>query len=94
MSSYSLLFALSGIQYSAPQKKFTFAPRYTPNNMNFFFALGSAWGTLTCTSDKITINLLEGSLDIDQLEFLLDGNKTILDINTKVSAGQPLSVNY
>ena len=94
MASYSLLFALSGIQYSAPQKKFTFAPRYTPKNMKFFFALGSAWGSLSCTPGKITINLSEGSLDIDQLEFMLDGNQVILDVNTKVSADQPLRVNY
>jgi non-lysosomal glucosylceramidase len=44
MASYSVLLALSGFRYSAPDRTVTFHPRLNAENFQCFFAAGSAWG--------------------------------------------------
>ena len=44
MASYSLLLALSGFFYSAPQQSLRFAPRVWPESFACFFSVDSGWG--------------------------------------------------
>ncbi|HHY98492.1 MAG TPA: hypothetical protein GX509_07120, partial [Firmicutes bacterium] len=44
MASWSLLLALSGYEYSAPEMQIGFAPRISPEHFQCLFTTGSAWG--------------------------------------------------
>ncbi|MFQ6133550.1 MAG: GH116 family glycosyl hydrolase, partial [Armatimonadota bacterium] len=44
MSSWSLLLALSGYQYSAIEQSLAFAPRLSAEDFRCFFTTGSGWG--------------------------------------------------
>ncbi len=44
MSSWSVLLALSGYEFSARDQRLSFAPRLNPENFRCFFAAGSGWG--------------------------------------------------
>jgi uncharacterized protein (DUF608 family) len=45
LSSWSLLTALSGYRYSAPDARLTFAPRVNAADFRCFFTAGTGWGT-------------------------------------------------
>ena len=45
MSSWSLLLALSGYEYSAPRRRLGFAPRLWPDDFRCLFTAGEAWGS-------------------------------------------------
>lgn len=47
MSSWSLVLALSGYHYSAPQQRLGFAPRVQAQDFRCFFSTGSGWGLYT-----------------------------------------------
>ncbi len=44
LASWSLLLALSGYRYSAPQRRLGFAPRLNADDFRCFFSTGSGWG--------------------------------------------------
>ena len=66
MSSYSLLLALSGFQYSAPEAHIIFNPKLNAKKFQTFFSVASGWGTYRQTiHDKtltIKIKITEGEL--------------------------------
>ena len=45
MSSWSLILALSGFDYSAPEHHICFAPKVSQDDFRCLFSAGSAWGT-------------------------------------------------
>ncbi|MDI6846042.1 MAG: hypothetical protein QME28_07885, partial [Candidatus Saccharicenans sp.] len=45
MSSWGLLLALSGFNYSAPEGRLGFAPFFNQEDFRTFWSPGSAWGT-------------------------------------------------
>ena len=45
MASWSLLLALSGFHYSAPEKSISFGPRVSADRFRCFYSVGSGWGT-------------------------------------------------
>jgi uncharacterized protein (DUF608 family) len=49
MSSWSLLSALSGFSYSAPEKTLRFRPRVSPDSFRCLFSAGVAWGSYSQT---------------------------------------------
>jgi hypothetical protein len=52
LASWSVLLALSGFQYSAPEKRVSFAPRVSSNDFRCFFAAGTGWGVYRQLADK------------------------------------------
>src|SRR5262249_40210476 len=44
LASWSLLLALSGYEYSAPERRIGFAPRLGADDFRCFFSTGAAWG--------------------------------------------------
>jgi hypothetical protein len=44
LASWSVLLALSGFHYSAPEQSLTFAPRLNAQNFQCFFTTSSGWG--------------------------------------------------
>lgn len=90
MASYGVLLALSGFRYSAPEKTLYFAPRLTERPFECFFSTATAWGTLVLRKDSLTIDIAEGTLDVQQLALELDGLTTLYPLNIQAGAGQTL----
>jgi non-lysosomal glucosylceramidase len=72
MSSWSLLLALSGYHYSAPQHRLSFAPRLNAADFRCFFSTGSGWGSFSqkVAGNKMTctVEVRYGSLTLRTLE--------------------------
>jgi uncharacterized protein (DUF608 family) len=71
MASYSLLLALSGFSYSAPEKRLGFAPKIYKEQFRSFFSTESGWGLyeqkITNTEIEFKLSLKYGFLIIDKL---------------------------
>jgi len=71
MSSWSVLLALSGYAYSAPQRAIYFAPRFRPHDFRCFWSTGSGWGTFSQigSSDEQfdEIRVLYGKLELESV---------------------------
>ncbi|PYV36627.1 MAG: hypothetical protein DMG06_30305, partial [Acidobacteria bacterium] len=52
LASWSVLLALSGYRYSAPERRLTFMPRVNAERFQCFFTAGSGWGTFIQRSEK------------------------------------------
>ena len=72
MASYALLLALSGFQYSAPEKRLRFSPKIFQENFRTFFSTASGWGVyaqkIRRDGGDFSINLKYGSLTLNKLE--------------------------
>ncbi|HKD61138.1 MAG TPA: GH116 family glycosyl hydrolase [Terracidiphilus sp.] len=69
MSSFALIGALSGFQYSAVDHTLRFEPKLKARPFVSFFSTGSGFGTITLDGRTITVNMVEGELAIEKLEF-------------------------
>ncbi|HEY3128935.1 MAG TPA: GH116 family glycosyl-hydrolase [Acidobacteriota bacterium] len=61
LSSWSLLTALSGYHYSAPDTRLTFSPRIRAQDFHCLFTTGEAWGTFI---QKAAAQDVTGSIEI------------------------------
>lgn len=75
MSSYSLLLALSGFQYSAPNGHIGFEPKLNAEKFKTFFSVSSSWGLfqqiISFKSFVSKINIIEGELLLKSISFAL-----------------------
>jgi uncharacterized protein (DUF608 family) len=73
MSSWSMLLALSGYTYSAPQKAICFAPRFRPHNFRSIWTTGSGWGVFSqigSPGEQLEeIRVLYGDLELEMAGF-------------------------
>ena len=69
MASWSAVIAMSGFNYSGVEKRFCI----TGKPGKWFWSNGSAWGTVTVAQDRATVEIIEGSLEIDS--FFCGGRK-------------------
>src|SRR5204863_1924271 len=77
MSSYSLLAALSGVQYTIrPKAKLTFRPQW---HSNLFFIAGESSGTLNIEKEngslRGSLRVHKGELRVDEFEFSLQDSR-------------------
>jgi hypothetical protein len=76
LASWSVLLALTGYWYSAPDRRLTFRPRVNRRNFRGFFTAGTAWGVFTQRASPRTLAArLEpqwGELSIRRLELAND----------------------
>ncbi len=67
----SVLLALSGYRYSAPEGSLSFAPRLGGSKFDCFFSTGTAWGTVHLSNGKgaptVKLSVIEGALELRQL---------------------------
>jgi hypothetical protein len=92
MSSWSLLLALSGFRYSAPERSIGFAPRVSPENFRCFFSAGSCWGTFSQKTSpgkqEYKIEVLYGEIDLSSLTVSLPIGKVPRKfVNIAISGG-------
>lgn len=75
LASWSLLTALSGYRYSAPDAHLSFAPRTSADRFACLFTTGSGWGTFRQQIERgdatARVELLGGALTLRQLGFAL-----------------------
>ena len=73
LASWSLLTALSGYAYSAPERRLAFAPRLSPEAFRAFFTTGQGWGTFSQAAQPgastASLELLWGTLELKQFGF-------------------------
>lgn len=79
MASWSVLLALSGFVYSAPEARLEFAPRIHASDFRCFFSTGSAWGTFAqVENDRVgyvaEVTVLRGELPLSILGLPLRRN--------------------
>lgn len=99
MSSWSLLLALAGFEYSGVQKKIGFAPAIHPEDFRTFWSSGSGWGVFSQQNNgdayKASLDVNYGSLDLKKIHLGYTGRmpqKIILKIgNQNVKADYKLS---
>jgi len=76
MSSWSLLLALSGFEYSASEKTIGFAPRVYENNFKCFFSTGGCWGSYSREVkqgfQRDLIEVRYGSLELRKVKLIAD----------------------
>ena len=66
LASWSLLTALSGFEWSAPERRLAFAPRL-PGAFKSFFATGGAWGTVSLDGTATRLDVIHGELPLARL---------------------------
>ena len=87
MASYSLLPALSGFRYSAVQKTLWFGQRLNIRPFKSFFSTASAFGTIELGVESLSLRVIEGELQVDEL-VLADGKgEKILNWRTTIRRG-------
>jgi len=72
MASWSVLLALSGYHYSAPEGSLTLAPRIARDNFRAFFTAGTAWGSFSQSKTGATLDVRWGSFSLKKLCLGLD----------------------
>jgi len=78
MASYSVLLALSGFHYSAPEKSISFAPMVNEDDFACFFSVNSGWGMyrqkVAGCSQSAEIEVRMGKLELKEitLPFMAD----------------------
>ncbi len=93
MSSYALLGALSGFRYSAVHRTLWFGPQLAIRPFKTFFSTASGFGTIELGGTSLRIQLLEGTLPLENL-VLTDGAQTqTLEWKTTVQPGAPAIKN-
>jgi non-lysosomal glucosylceramidase len=68
LSSWALLLALSGFEYSAPAGRLRFMPRISAGRFRCLFSTGSAWGVVEIGAGEATLTLEAGELRLRILE--------------------------
>ncbi|MDH7601621.1 MAG: GH116 family glycosyl-hydrolase [Armatimonadota bacterium] len=72
MASWSLILALSGYHYSAPEKTIAFAPKVNASDFRCFYSTGSGWGVyaqqLTSSGLAAKIGVTWGELELQRIE--------------------------
>jgi len=78
MASWSLILALSGYRYAAPQQAIGFSPRVQPQRFACFFSTGTGWGLFEqkaggCTQSA-ALSLRYGTLDLRTIHLAWAGD--------------------
>lgn len=89
MASFALVGALSGFRYSAVDRTLHFGPKLKVRPFVSFFSTASGFGTITLEGRTVTIQMVEGELEIETLQFT-DGDGTrSVDWKTTVRTSAP-----
>ena len=93
MSSWSLLLALSGYQYSAPEQRIGFAPKVNQNKFVCAWTTGSGWGQytqrVTANSLTATLRVAQGELTLRQIDLGTPNKKGTAKVRASANADLP-----
>jgi uncharacterized protein (DUF608 family) len=89
MSSWSLLLALSGLEYDGPNGILRFTPRATPENYKAFFSAAEGWGSLRQTrkgtEQKVEMKVEQGKVAVRELHLSRNGSRTPSKVKVQVN---------
>jgi len=88
MASYSLLAALSGFRYSAVDRALWLAPKIDCAEFRAFFSAETGFGTLSLSGNEVTVQVVEGMLEIKTLHLTQGGAAHAMDWGVTVGAGE------
>lgn len=80
MASYALLLTYSGFEYHMAERTIGFNPIESDGNFNFFWSVGSAWGTIERQANHIELKVLYGSLTLQTLKLPFIANNESLSV--------------
>ena len=87
MSSWSVLMALSGVQYDGPQGLLRFTPRWNADNFKSLFTAAEAWGSVKQTRSgqhtRVEIAVVEGGLRVASLVLHEQAGKAAVSVNRR-----------
>ncbi len=98
MSSWSLLLALSGAEYSGVKKELVFAPKISPADFLSFWSTGSAWGEIRINRQEAILDVIHGKLSLKKLSILnpLDSGMKIWNYENEkvISEGETIVLSF
>jgi len=92
MASYALLGSLSGFRFSAVTKTLHFGPKI-PGDFQTFFSTASGFGTIALEGDTLSVELIEGKLEVRKVVFERGGEVREIGWETVVQEGQTQTLN-
>jgi len=88
LASWSVLLALSGFEYSAPERRIAFAPRVDTGDFRCFFAAGTGWGIYRQRADAkslvAAIELSSGELRLRRVRLGNEAGWRAVEVASKV----------
>ena len=75
LSSWSILLALSGVEYDGITKTLSFAPKINSSDFQSFWSTSTAWGEVFINENEIKIKVIHGDLHLERLSVQDPGNK-------------------
>jgi hypothetical protein len=87
MASYALLGALSGFRYSAVQKTLWFGPQLSIRPFKAFFSTASGFGTIELGDQSLSVQLLEGVLQLEKLVLTHGEQNRTLEWKATIQSG-------
>jgi uncharacterized protein (DUF608 family) len=91
MAAWTPIVALSGFDYHAPAARLTVQPLRPGARFKCFWSAASGWGTFTLTARAFRLDVIEGSLDVEEV-ILPNGRGNRYTSRIRVTGAQPLEV--
>lgn len=67
LSSWSVLLALSGIEYDGLRQELSFSPKISASDFRSFWSTNSAWGEIVINEKEAKLEVLHGTLSLQKL---------------------------
>jgi len=67
LASWSVLLALSGIEYDGVTRELAFSPRINASGFRSFWSTDSAWGEVIIHEDEARLEVIHGTLTLQKL---------------------------
>ncbi|MBS1702052.1 MAG: hypothetical protein JST12_10355 [Armatimonadetes bacterium] len=90
MASYALLQAVTGFWYSAVTGELRID---ASKPMRTFFSAASGFGTISVKGGKVTVSMIEGSLDVKSAVVTAKDSRSKKSVNAVASVGSPISIS-
>ena len=88
LASYALLGSLSGFRYSKVKKTLWFGPKLKEKKFTVFFSAATGFGTITLTDTSLSIDLVEGELEVDTIVLTRNGKRQGIKKSVHAIAGK------
>jgi hypothetical protein len=92
LASYAFLGSLSGFRYSLAKKTLWFGPKLKEKRFTTFFSAATGFGTITLTDSALTIDMVEGELEVDTIELTVNGKRRRIRKAVRAVAGKRATV--
>lgn len=94
MASYALLGSLSGFRYSAATKTLCFGPKISGEAFQTFFSTASGFGTIAFCGKELSVELIEGELQIETVSLTVNSGICTLNWNIRIGANEKATLRF